>query len=102
LPGTIEPGSVIEGFAVNTDIAPTLLQLAGADVPRDIQGLSLLPLFQHPDTSVGTPFITIIMKMAKMPFQRTSVCVTYDINCFILKEEWMNLNFLNSRKILIK
>ncbi len=52
LPGTIEPGSVIEGFAVNTDIAPTLLQLAGADVPRDIQGLSLLPLFQHPDTSV--------------------------------------------------
>src|SRR5699024_2309070 len=52
LPGTFEPGSVVEGCAVNTDIAPTLLKLAGAEVPKGIQGLSLLPLFRHPDTTI--------------------------------------------------
>lgn len=52
LPGTIRPGSVVDGFVVNTDIAPTLLQLAGADIPADVQGLSILPLFQSPDTTI--------------------------------------------------
>ncbi|MFB2119305.1 DUF4886 domain-containing protein [Parapedobacter sp. 2B3] len=52
LPGTIEPGSVVNGFVVNTDIAPTVLQLAGADIPAAIQGISMLPLFHHPDTTI--------------------------------------------------
>src|SRR5690606_33513654 len=52
LPGMIAPGTVIDGFVVTTDIAPTLLQLAGADVPTEIQGVSLLPVFRNPDTTV--------------------------------------------------
>lgn len=34
----------------NIDLAPTFLELAGADVPEDIHGVSLLPLFrgEHP------------------------------------------------------
>lgn len=52
LPGTITPGSVAEGFVLNTDIAPTLLQLAGAAIPSDMQGSSILPLFSNPDTTI--------------------------------------------------
>src|SRR3546814_20100586 len=51
-PSAIEPGSVVDGFVVNTDIAPTLLQLAGSDISQDVQGLSLLPLFAKPDTTI--------------------------------------------------
>lgn len=51
-PGRIAPGSEVGGFVVNTDIAPTLLQLAGVDIPLDMQGRSILPLFQNPDTAV--------------------------------------------------
>src|SRR3546814_18413059 len=51
-PSAIEPGSVVDGFVVNTDIAPTLLQLAGSDISQDVQGLSLLPLFANPDTTI--------------------------------------------------
>lgn len=52
MPGVIAPGSEIDGFVVNTDIAPTVLQLAGADIPADIQGVSMLPLFEQPDTAI--------------------------------------------------
>jgi arylsulfatase len=34
-----------------TDIAPTLLELAGVDVPERVQGQSLVPLFSDPDAS---------------------------------------------------
>ncbi|MGV3763128.1 DUF4886 domain-containing protein [Parapedobacter sp.] len=51
-PGTIEPGSVVDGFVENTDIAPTLLKLGGAEIPQDMQGLPLQPLFRHPDSTI--------------------------------------------------
>ena len=36
----------------NIDYAPTFLELAGAEIPDDIQGVSLVPLLkgEHPDT----------------------------------------------------
>jgi len=43
-PGVIKPHSKIDGFVVNTDIAPTLLDIAGVPIPQDIQGVSILPL----------------------------------------------------------
>jgi N-acetylglucosamine-6-sulfatase len=42
-PARVERGRVIDAFALSVDIAPTLLDAAGVDIPRGIQGRSLLP-----------------------------------------------------------
>lgn len=44
-PKMIQPGTVVDGFALNVDYAPTILDLAGVEVPADMQGASLRPLF---------------------------------------------------------
>ena len=41
----IKPGTKVDSFAVNVDYAPTILDLAGVDVPADMQGASLRLLF---------------------------------------------------------
>ncbi len=46
LPGLIEGGSRIDGIALNVDIAPTLLDLAGAAIPAGSHGRSLVPLLR--------------------------------------------------------
>lgn len=48
LPGRIPAGSTTDAMVMNIDHAPTFLQLAGLSVPEDIQGRSLLPLFEQP------------------------------------------------------
>ena len=43
-PEKIKAGRLIDEFALTIDIAPTLLSLAGADIPESIEGRSLIPL----------------------------------------------------------
>ncbi len=43
-PGVIKPGSKQTELVMNIDLAPTLLNAAGKEVPLDIQGNSMLPL----------------------------------------------------------
>lgn len=43
-PAVIRRGSERDEFALNIDLAPTLLELAGVTVPETMQGRSLLPL----------------------------------------------------------
>ncbi len=45
-PTGIEAGRVENRMALNLDFAPTLLELAGADIPADMQGASLVPLLK--------------------------------------------------------
>src|SRR5688572_26035444 len=45
-PKAVKPGVVRDEFALNIDLAPTLLELAGAPVPATIQGRSLVSLMQ--------------------------------------------------------
>ena len=45
-PGTIKPNSKNPLMIQNLDYAPTFLDIAGADIPKDIQGVSLVPLLK--------------------------------------------------------
>lgn len=45
-PGVIRPRTVRNELALNIDLAPTLLQLAGEQAPDTMQGRSLVPLIQ--------------------------------------------------------
>ena len=45
-PKAIKSGTVRDEFALNIDLAPTLLELAGAAVPDTMQGRSLVPLLK--------------------------------------------------------
>lgn len=48
----------------NIDYAPTFLDLAGAEIPSDIQGVSLLPLLKGENCPTGAShFITISMNI---------------------------------------
>ncbi len=49
-PALIKPGSVQKEMIINTDFAPTFMELAGLPVPADMQGRSILPLLKgrHP------------------------------------------------------
>jgi arylsulfatase A-like enzyme len=45
-PGKIPPGTANADLCLNLDFAPTFLAAAGAEVPADMQGASLLPVLQ--------------------------------------------------------
>ncbi len=50
-PEGIEPESVNEQLVQNLDLAPTLLDLAGTEIPDNIQGESLVPLLKGENPS---------------------------------------------------
>lgn len=45
-PGHIAAGSTTEAMALNVDVAPTFLELAGLKAPAEVQGRSLLPVLE--------------------------------------------------------
>jgi len=57
-PKLIKAGTTLEQFALNIDIAPTLLELADAPIPKAIQGRSLLPLFKDARSTWRKSFLT--------------------------------------------
>ena len=56
-PKQIRAKSVPDGFALNIDVAPTLLELAGAPIPADIEGRSLMPLLRGTARDWRTSFL---------------------------------------------
>ena len=53
-PGRIPPGTRITNLTQNIDLAPTFLEAAGASIPKDIQGESMVPLFRGKNTDWRT------------------------------------------------
>jgi len=45
-PAAIKPGTRTRALAQNIDFCPTFLEAAGIDVPQEVQGKSLMPLFR--------------------------------------------------------
>mgnify|MGYP003299702823 CR=1 FL=1 len=45
-PGVIKPSSLVTELVQNLDYAQTFLEIAGASQPKDMQGLSLVPLMK--------------------------------------------------------
>jgi arylsulfatase A-like enzyme len=45
-PGVAKAGAIQDGMTINTDFAPTFLEIAGLSVPPDMQGRSLVPLLK--------------------------------------------------------
>jgi arylsulfatase A-like enzyme len=47
-PERIKPGLICNELVQNLDIAPTILEMAGMDMPDEMQGRSMYPLFRAP------------------------------------------------------
>ncbi len=45
-PGTIQPGTKSRALIQNIDYAPTFLELAGIEAPKEIQGASIVPILK--------------------------------------------------------
>jgi arylsulfatase A-like enzyme len=63
IPGHENSGKKLRSSALtgNTDFFPTMLELAGVEVPHGIDGKSLLPLYDNPDAETHTqlPLINV-------------------------------------------
>jgi N-acetylglucosamine-6-sulfatase len=46
-PGVTKPGKRYEQMIQNIDIAPTLINAAGGEIPEDMQGMSFLPILKE-------------------------------------------------------
>jgi len=53
----IEPGSMTGELAANIDIAPTLLELAGTEAEKSVDGRSLVPYLRDPELRSRRPIL---------------------------------------------
>ena len=51
--GVLKEGAVCKALSAHIDILPTLVEIAGGEVPKEIDGKSLLPLLENPDAKWG-------------------------------------------------
>lgn len=74
-PKAIKADTVRDEFALNIDLAPTLLELAGVAVPRAMEGRSLVPLLKGQRTAWRNSFLIeyytdkVFPRMLQMGYQ---------------------------------
>jgi len=74
-PAMIKPGSFVDGMTLNIDIAPTLLQIAGAEPLSNVNGRSFVPLLHGDAKGWRTSFLierfsdNVFPRVADMGYQ---------------------------------
>ncbi len=74
-PKLIKAGSSVEQLALSIDLAPTLLEIGGAEIPKSIHGHSLLPLLRGEKVSWRKSILVeyfsdkVFPRMSKMGYQ---------------------------------
>lgn len=93
-PKLIAKGKVLDEMALNIDLAPTLLDLAGVAVPREIQGRSWLPLLAGKNKEWRQSFLAEYFLENRFATTPTIVAVR-TTNAKLIKypghEEWTEL-----------
>ena len=56
-PGNAPPTRVVDGLALNVDVAPTIVELAGVEAGLPMEGTSLVPLLTDPDRQMRDRFV---------------------------------------------
>ena len=64
-PGVVQPGSTNKDIVSNLDFAETFLDIAGVEVPADMQGRSLVPLLAGPDP--GRLAEDVLLSLLRIP-----------------------------------
>jgi arylsulfatase A-like enzyme len=74
-PPLIKPGRTLDALTLSIDIAPTLLDVAAAPLPRGLHGRSLVPLLKDAQSKLRDAFLiehfsdTVFPRMHKMGYQ---------------------------------
>ena len=74
-PAMVKPGSFVDGMTLNIDIAPTLLQIAGAEPLGNVNGRSFVPLLRGDAKGWRTSFLierfsdNVFPRVADMGYQ---------------------------------
>jgi arylsulfatase A-like enzyme len=74
-PKLIKAGTSIDQFALNIDVAPTLLEIGGAPAPKEIHGRSLVPLLRAENVPWRDSFLIeyfsdkVFPRMSRMGYQ---------------------------------
>lgn len=74
-PRLVAAGSVRDEMVLNLDLAPTLLELAGATVPREMQGVSWVPLLAGQKSAWRQSFLAEYFQETNYPGTPTIVGV---------------------------
>ncbi len=77
-PGVVEPGRVIDEMILNIDLAPTLLDIAGAPIPANMQGKSFRALLEGRRTTWRDEFF--YQYFAEKPYPETPSMVAVRTN----------------------
>lgn len=74
-PHLVQPGTVIDRMVLNIDLLPTLLDIAGIDVPQNIQGTSFKPLLEGRDVPWRKAFLCEYFMEGWLPGVPSVECV---------------------------
>lgn len=77
-PKMITPGTKIQDMVLNTDFAPTMLDLAGIAAPASMQGKSMVPLLKGNDSGWRKEFFYEYMSEPQFPKIPSALAVRTD------------------------